>query len=77
VTTGAYSVVRHPLYLAEAVASLGIAILFLSPWAITIFITQLAWQLARIHYEEKVLRENFPEYEAYAKRTKRLIPRVY
>ena len=77
VTHGAYSVVRHPLYLAEAVASLGVVIIFFSPLAVAILVLQLAWQFARIHYEEKVLKESFPEYEDYARRTKRLIPGVY
>ncbi|MFA4994555.1 MAG: isoprenylcysteine carboxylmethyltransferase family protein [Bdellovibrionales bacterium] len=77
VTSGAYSIVRHPLYLAEAVAALGVVIIFLSPLAILLFVAQLGWQLIRIHYEEKILKESFPEYEDYAKRTKRLIPWVY
>ena len=77
VTKGAYSVVRHPLYLAEAVAALGVVIIFLSPLACVILVTQLAAQLVRIHYEEIILKENFPKYAAYAKRTKRLIPYIY
>jgi protein-S-isoprenylcysteine O-methyltransferase Ste14 len=77
VTHGAYSIVRHPLYLAEAISSLGITIIFLSPLALVILVTQLAWQLVRIHYEEKILMENFPEYKKYAKHTKCLIPWIY
>jgi protein-S-isoprenylcysteine O-methyltransferase Ste14 len=78
VTTGPYAVVRHPLYLAEAVATLGAVINFLSPWTILLVGTQLALQIVRIHYEEKVLKEAFPvEYEAYAKRTHKLIPGIY
>jgi protein-S-isoprenylcysteine O-methyltransferase Ste14 len=77
VTTGAYSVVRHPLYLAEAVAALGAVLIFLSPLAFALFVTQLGWQFVRMHYEEKILGENFPEYKKYAKRTKRLIPYIY
>jgi len=77
VTTGAYSIVRHPLYLAEAIAALGVVIIFLSPLAFVILIAQLAAQLVRMDYEEKILVEHFPEYAAYAKRTKRLIPYIY
>jgi len=77
VTAGPYRTIRHPLYAAEAVATLGAMINFLSVWAVIIVVVQLALQLGRIHYEEKVLRATFPEYAAYAKRTARLIPGVY
>ena len=77
ITRGPYAFVRHPLYLAEAVATLGAVINFLSPWALLLVAVQLALQIVRIHYEEKVLKEHFPEYEEYAKRTWRLIPGVY
>jgi protein-S-isoprenylcysteine O-methyltransferase Ste14 len=77
VTQGPYSVVRHPLYLAEAVATLGVVINFLSPWTLLLVVAQLGLQMVRIHFEEKVLKETFPEYEEYAKQTWRLIPGVY
>ena len=77
VTKGPYKIVRHPLYLAEAVAALGALINFLSAWALVLVAVQIALQMVRIHYEERVLRETFPEYESYARRTARLIPGVY
>lgn len=77
VTSGAYALVRHPLYLAEAIASIGVALLFLSPAALFLLLTQFAWQLVRMHYEEKILKETFPEYAPYAKRVKRIIPGIY
>ena len=77
VTKGPYAVIRHPLYLAEAVGALGAVINFLSPWALLLVGAQLALQMVRIHYEEKVLHETFPEYHDYATRTWRLIPGVY
>jgi protein-S-isoprenylcysteine O-methyltransferase Ste14 len=77
VTRGPYAIVRHPLYMVEIVGILGIVIGFLSWMAVLLFITQTAMQLARIHYEEKVLKASFPEYEAYAAKTRRLIPYLY
>ncbi len=77
VTSGPYRVVRHPLYLAEMIVTLGAMINFLSPLAVAIVGAQFGMQLIRMHYEEKVLRECFPEYASYARRTARLIPGVY
>jgi protein-S-isoprenylcysteine O-methyltransferase Ste14 len=77
VTSGPYKYVRHPLYVAEVFAVLGAMVAFWSPAAILIVIAQLAFQLVRIHYEERVLTRTFPEYKNYARRTSRLIPGVY
>jgi protein-S-isoprenylcysteine O-methyltransferase Ste14 len=77
VTHGPYAIVRHPLYLAEAVAAVGALINFLSPWTLLLVATQLVLQVLRIHYEEKVLHETFPEYADYAKKTWRILPGIY
>jgi len=77
VTSGPYAIVRHPLYLIEMVGILGSVINFLSWQAVLLFIAQTAMQFVRMHYEEKVLKESFPEYEAYAAQTSRIIPYLY
>ena len=77
VTRGPYALVRNPLYFVEMLGILGIAINFLSWQAVLLFILQTAMQFVRIHYEEKVLKESFPEYEAYAAQTWRVIPYLY
>jgi protein-S-isoprenylcysteine O-methyltransferase Ste14 len=77
VTRGPYRVIRHPLYCVSVIASLGTAIQFEQPWALLIVLVADALQIARIHYEERVLREAFPEYADYAARTWRLVPGVY
>jgi protein-S-isoprenylcysteine O-methyltransferase Ste14 len=77
VTSGPYQVVRHPLYLAEVVTTLGVFIQFLSPWALLLFAMQISMQMTRIRYEEGVLRETFPEYEYYSQHSWRLIPMIY
>jgi len=77
VTAGLYARIRHPLYLAEAVAALGVFLLYRSPGAAVLVAAQFAVQLWRMHEEEKVLEAQFPEYAAYRARTARLIPGVY
>ena len=74
---GPYKIIRHPVYLAEAIATIGALIHFWSPTAIALVGTQFIIQLIRINYEEKVLRKTFPAYAEYARRTWRLIPGLY
>ena len=77
VTSGPYRFVRHPLYLAEELAIIGIFMQFASAWTALLLAVQIAFQLRRMHNEEVVLTETFPEYAAYRRRTARLIPGVY
>lgn len=77
ITRGPYRFVRHPLYMAEAISTLGVLITFLSPAAFALIVVQLLLQLARIHYEEQVLRATFPAYGGYSRHTARLIPGIY
>jgi protein-S-isoprenylcysteine O-methyltransferase Ste14 len=77
VTSGPYAIVRHPLYLCEQLAILGLALQHVQPWGLIVFAAQSVLQLTRIAYEERVLANAFPEYLEYSKRTARLIPGVY
>ena len=77
VTTGPYAFVRHPLYLGEIAALAGVALQYLSAWALLLLGLVWAFQLQRIKYEELVLSQMFPEYGDYMARTARLVPGVY
>lgn len=77
VTSGPYSLIRHPLYFAEEVAILGVFLQFRSWTAFAILAAHFAFQIRRMLNEERVLRESFPEYLDYMKRTSRLIPGVW
>ena len=74
VTSGPYRVVRHPLYLCEGIALLGIALQVISPLAVTITVIILLIQFRRMINEEAVLNSAFPEYRAYAARTPSVAP---
>ena len=77
VMRGPYRLVRHPLYLGELVALLGVVVGSHRWWlALPVWLVGLLLQLVRTGYEEQSLRTVFPEYGDYAARTKRLIPGV-
>ena len=77
VTTGPYTIVRHPLYLCEEIMVLGVALTHLSVAAVFIVAVQWMFQLHRMTNEEKVLGAAFPECAAYAARTPKIIPRLF
>lgn len=76
VTTGPYGIVRHPLYITEGFALLGALLLHWSWLAVLLVVVQFGFQWRRILYEEAVLRQAFPDYDVYAQRVPRLIPRL-
>lgn len=77
VTRGPYSLIRHPLYLAELITVLGLMLQFAMPWSLLVALATVVAQFPRMHYEEQVLSVIHPEYRAYMKHTARLIPGVY
>ena len=77
VTSGPYRIVRHPLYVAEELAIIGISMQFFSLSTAFVLAVHIAFQLRRMYNEEAVLAETFPEYAAYQQRTARLLPGIY
>ena len=79
ITEGIYRRIRHPMYLALFVYSLGQA-LALPNWVVgPSYLVGFGLLFAlRIGAEERMMRDEFPqEYAAYAARTKRLIPGIW
>jgi protein-S-isoprenylcysteine O-methyltransferase Ste14 len=77
-TTGLYSIIRHPSYLGLLMNSLGWGLAFRSGVGVAITALLLPPLLARIRAEEALLRSQFgEEYDAYRARTSRLIPGLY
>jgi protein-S-isoprenylcysteine O-methyltransferase Ste14 len=76
VTTGPYAHARHPLYAMEFLTVIGIAMQFQQPWAGVLGAAVIALQVIRSVFEERVLTEAYPQYEAYRAKTARFIPGV-
>ncbi|WP_407192898.1 methyltransferase family protein [Bradyrhizobium sp. STM 3566] len=77
VQTGPYRWIKHPLYLAEEVALLGVVLRSLTPLTVILLVLHIGVQICRIHYEEDLLRRNCPEYSGYEASRWRLIPYVW
>ena len=79
ITFGIYSVLRHPAYTGSLLSFLGLGVVFSNWLSMTIiFIPIFLAFRYRIQVEEAVLQETFgAAYEAYARKTKRLLPGVY
>lgn len=77
VTDGPYRVIRHPLYAAEILAAMAMTMSRPALWAVVGLAPFIAVQLLRARFEEGLLRRVFPEYSAYARRTKRVVPRLW
>jgi protein-S-isoprenylcysteine O-methyltransferase Ste14 len=78
VTTGIYSIIRHPSYLGLVVNMLGWALAFRSGIGVLLTALVIPPLVARIRAEETLLRLQFgDEYAAYCRRTWRLIPGLY
>jgi len=79
VTEGIYRRIRHPMYLGLFLYSLG-QLLALPNWVVgPSYLAGFGLLFAlRIGAEEKMMRDEFPgQYEAYAARTRRLIPGIW
>jgi protein-S-isoprenylcysteine O-methyltransferase Ste14 len=77
-THGLYGLIRNPSYLGLLTTSLGWVLAFRSIVGVLLVASLLIPLVARMHAEERMLREHFgAEYEAYFQRTWRLVPWVY
>jgi len=78
ITTGPYSIVRHPMYLSSLILYAFSPLALGSYWAMIPVVLLVMLLVARIKGEEKELLENLDGYKEYVMKTKyRLLPGVW
>lgn len=78
VTTGVYSVVRHPSYLGLIISTAGWSLAFRSIAGLILVAFMLVPVVGRMNAEENLLASEFgAEYDAYRARTSRMLPHIY
>jgi len=78
-TTGVYSLVRHPLYSANFLIGLGLAVFTLNPWFVGIYTLTFWLYYERIMMaEEAFLKSQFSyQFDAWAAKTPPFCPRFH
>ena len=77
VTTGPYRHVRHPIYASALLITWAGVFGNLSVSNVAFGLLTFAGAFARTLCEETLVRARYPEYEEYAKKTRRLIPFLF
>lgn len=77
VTSGPYRIVRHPLYLGEALTMLGLCLRMGTMTALAFWVAFNALQLGRAAVEEDKLSRQLADYPLYRSRTPFIIPLLF
>lgn len=76
-TSGPYAYTRNPLYMGSLLIGLGFTVAARSWWiGLVLVVMFLGIYLPVILDEEAFLRQQFPEFEEYARRVPRMLPRI-
>ena len=73
---GIFSYIRHPLYTGHFIMFLGSLLLRLHPVTVAMYLFFCVGQVLRAKIEERKLKEAFPRYEAYQRRTGMFFPKI-
>ncbi len=77
IVCGPYRWVRHPMYTSLLLITMAWMIEQPLPWRMILWVGLVVTLSVKLRYEESLLIERFPEYDAYRRQAKRLIPLVW
>ncbi len=76
-TTGAYRLVRHPIYSAVLLLAAGFTVSVGTGWTLLVLLSLVAFFVGKSHWEDRLLREQYGrDWDAWAGRTGGLLPRL-
>jgi protein-S-isoprenylcysteine O-methyltransferase Ste14 len=78
ISTGTYSIIRHPMYLGALIAIFGTPLSLGSWWELLMIIPSVLSIIVRLLDEEKFLSKNLQDYDEYCQKVRyRLIPLLW
>ncbi len=77
VRRGIYSVIRHPMYLFISILAVGYCLFWNAYSTLFLCAFLVLFFDYKVKREEMYLRQRFPEYLEFGKKTKRFIPYIY
>lgn len=77
VTTGAYGLVRHPIYSAVVTGALGLSLATENWLRLGLTASLFVFFDMKARREEVWMQEKYPTYKAYKSRVKKLVPWIY
>lgn len=75
-TTGAYSIIRHPIYSLILVIGMSVVIQHQSFLKVGIWVALLVILWVKANFEEALLTAKFPEYANYSRTVGKFIPKL-
>jgi len=76
VTHGVYALVRNPIYSGLMLGGLGLVVFGASWWHLVTWLGLVALFAAKTRWEERMLAAAHPEFNTYAQRAGRFLPRI-
>lgn len=77
ITSGPYRLLRHPMYTAVLLFTGGLSIDYLNWEKVIIWLILLIVLIIKLHWEERMLKQQFPEYPSYQQKSFKLVPYLY
>jgi protein-S-isoprenylcysteine O-methyltransferase Ste14 len=78
ISTGPYSIVRHPMYASASLYLLGTPLALGSYWGLATLVLMAPFLIWRLFDEEKLLARDLPGYREYQQRVRyRLVPLIW